>query len=190
MAISQRIEVARNSVISSIQSTVDYMTKLIAQTDENVQKAQDILQDFITNNTKQTKKFSKDASMDRKFFSKINKEKLSFLTTLVEAVNDFTVYSESFMSSYSTIENAIFNLEELSQKLETEQSSLRHVKSDAFKTKEKLMAENGITSWEIKNHSFIDFIKQFTVISDKIAVGNLTGVEVENGVESGEITFF
>ena len=135
--------------------------------------------------------------MDRKFFSKINKEKLSFLTTLkklqnsfVEAVNDFTVYSESFMSSYSTIENAIFNLEELSQKLETEQSSLRHVKSDAFKTKEKLMAENGITSWEIKNHSFIDFIKQFTVISDKIAVGNLTGVEVENGVESGEITFF
>ena len=197
VAISQRIEVARNSVISSIQSTVDYMTKLIAQTDENVQKAQDILQDFITNNTKQTKKFSKDASMDRKFFSKINKEKLSFLTTLkklqnsfVEAVNDFTVYSESFMSSYSTIENAIFNLEELSQKLETEQSSLRHVKSDAFKTKEKLMAENGITSWEIKNHSFIDFIKQFTVISDKIAVGNLTGVEVENGVESGEITFF
>ena len=197
VAISQRIEVARNSVISSIQSTVDYMTKLIAQTDENVQKAQDILQDFITNNTKQTKQFSKDASMDRKFFSKINKEKLSFLTTLkklqnsfVEAVNDFSVYSESFMSSYSTIENAIFNLEELSQKLETEQTSLRHVKSDALETKEKLMSENGITSWEIKNHSFIDFIKQFTVISDKITVGNLTGVEVENGVESGEITFF
>ena len=197
VAISQRIEVARNSVISSIQSTVEYMTKLIAQTDENVQKAQDILQEFITNNTKQTKQFSKDASTDRKFFSKINKEKLSFLTTLkklqnnfIEAVNDFSVYSESFFTSYSTIESAISNLEELSQKLENEQISLRHIKTSAVELKEKLMSQSGITSWEIKNHSFVDFIKHFTVISDKIAVGNLTGVEVEDGVDAGEITFF
>ena len=173
------------------------MTKLIAQTDENVQDAQDILQEFITNNTKQTKQFSKDASMDRKFFSKINKEKLSFLTTLkklqnnfIEAVNDFSVYSESFFTSYSTIESAISNLEDLSQQLENEQISLRHIKTSTVELKEKLMSQNGITSWEIKNHSFIDFIKHFTVISDKITVGNLTGVEVEDGVDAGEITFF
>ena len=43
---------------------------------------------------------------------------------------------------------------------------------------------------EAGKDSFVDFIKHFTVISDKIAVGNLTGVEVEDGVDAGEITFF
>ncbi len=197
VAIAQRIEVARNTNINTIKSTVEYMSSLISQTDQNVEEAQKLLQSFIDNSTKQIKQFSTDADADRKFFSAINKTKSTFIKSLsklqnefVKAVENFTVYSEDFFMSYRSIEGAIEHLEQLSARFENEQKELAEIYEQARTEKERILKEKGISEWSIRNSSFSDFIKHFTIVSDKQAVGSITGMEVDAGVEAGEITFF
>ncbi|MCQ2595528.1 MAG: hypothetical protein MJ196_09725 [Treponemataceae bacterium] len=197
VAIAQRIEVARNTNISTIKTTVDYMSNLIMQTNQNVEDAQKLLQSFIDNSTKQIKQFSTEADADRKFFSAINKTKSMFIKSLsklqndfVKAVENFTVYSEDFLMSYRSIEGAIEHLQQLSARFENEQSALKEIYEEAWNEKAKIMKEKGVSEWSIRNSSFNDFIKHFTIVSDKQAVGSITGMEVDAGVEAGEITFF
>lgn len=197
VAIAQRIEVARNTNISTIKTTVDYMSNLIMQTNQNVEDAQKLLQSFIDNSTKQIKQFSTEADADRKFFSAINKTKSMFIKSLsklqndfVKAVENFTVYSEDFLMSYRSIEGAIEHLQQLSARFENEQSALKAIYEEARDEKAKIMKEKGVSEWSIRNSSFNDFIKHFTIVSDKQAVGSITGMEVDAGVEAGEITFF
>lgn len=197
VAIAQRIEVARNAKIKSIESTVEYMANLIVQTNTNVQAAQDMLQTFINNSNAQIEQFTEEANEDRTFFSTINRGKTSFIRMLsklqkrfTDAVSTFTVYSADFFEYYENIANAISNLEELSQKLVTERDRLYLIRDESNAAHQSLMIENGITDWEIKNNAFNDFISHFTIVSDKQAVGSVTGLEVESGVSSGDITFF
>ena len=197
VAVAQRIEVARNANINTIKSTVEYMSNLIVQTNQNVEDAQKLLQSFIDNSTRQIKQFSAEADADRKFFSAINKTKSTFIKTLsklqndfVKAVESFTVYSEDFLMSYRSIEGAIEHLEQLSLRFENEQSALEEIYKEAMAEKEKIMGEKGLSEWSIQNSSFNDFIKHFTIVSDKQAVGSITGMKIESGVEAGEITFF
>lgn len=197
VAIAQRIEVARNTNINSIKSTVEYMSDLIVQTDHNVQEAQDLLQDFIDNSTKQIRNFSVEAEADRKIFSAINKSKTDFIKALnklqknfVSAVENFTVYSEDFFSAYHNIEDSIENLEVLSSRIVNEQEAIARIHSQTIESKNLLMEEKGVTEWTIHNNIFNDFIHQFTIVSDKQTAGDVTGLEIEAGVEAGEITFF
>ena len=52
------------------------------------------------------------------------------------------------------------------------------------------MEKKGITEWTIHNDLFNNFIHQFTIVSDKQTAGNITGIDIEEGVEAGNITFF
>lgn len=197
VAIAQRIEVARNENISSIESTVDYMANLIDKTNNNVQDAQTLLQTFIENSTKQIKLFSQEADADRKIFATINRTKSSFIRTLGklqkrfdEAVKHFTVYSKDFLESYGAIELAIKNLETLANSLDEEKQMLFDMQEDTKNIINSLLAENNLTEWQIKNNSFNDFIHHFTIIDDKEMASSVTGIQIESGVEAGEITFF
>lgn len=197
VAIAQRIEVARNTNISSIKSTVEYMSDLIVQTNQNVQEAQSLLQNFIDNSTKQIKKFSIEAEADRRIFSVINKSKTDFIKSLgklqknfIDTVENFTVYSEDFFSIYHAIEKSIKNLELLSARLQDEQSAILIIHKQSLESKSALMEAKGVSEWEIQNNIFNDFIQQFTIISDKQTAGNVTGLDIEEGVAAGEITFF
>ena len=197
VAIAQRIEVARNANINSIKSTVEYMSDLITQTDHNVQEAQDLLQDFIDNSTKQIKNFSVEAEADRKIFAAINKSKTDFLNSLgklkknfITMVENFKVYSDDFFSAYHAIQDSIENLEVLSTRLESEHKALSNIHEQTMEKKSSLMQQKGVSEWTIRNDLFNNFIHQFTVVSDKLTAGNITGIDIEEGVEAGEITFF
>ena len=197
VAIAQRIEVARNANINSIKSTVEYMSDLIAQTDHNVQEAQDLLQDFIDNSTKQIRSFSVEAEADRKIFSAINKSKNDFINSLgklkknfIAMVENFKVYSDDFFTAYHAIEESIENLEVLSTRLRDEQTALMNIHDKTVQAKAALMEKKGITEWTIHNDLFNNFIHQFTIVSDKQTAGNITGIDIEEGVEAGNITFF
>ena len=197
VAIAQRIEVARNANINSIKSTVEYMSDLITQTDHNVQAAQDLLQDFIDNSTKQIKSFSAEAESDRKIFSAINKSKTDFINSLgklkknfITIVENFKVYSDDFFTAYHAIEESIENLEVLSTRLNDERAALANIHEKTIQAKTDLMEKNGITEWTIHNDLFNNFIHQFTIVSDKQTAGNVTGIDIEEGVEAGNITLF
>ena len=173
------------------------MSDLITQTDHNVQEAQDLLQDFIDNSTKQIKNFSVEAEADRKIFAAINKSKTDFINSLgklkknfITMVENFKVYSDDFFTSYHAIEDSIENLEVLSTRLKNEQTALNNIQEKTLETKTALMQKKGVSEWTIRNDLFNNFIHQFTVVSDKLTAGNVTGIDIEEGVEAGDITFF
>ena len=173
------------------------MSDLITQTDHNVQEAQDLLQDFIDNSTRQIRSFSVEEEADRKIFAAINKSKTDFINSLgklkknfITMVENFKVYSDDFFTAYHAIEESIENLEVLSTRLNDEHTALSNLHQKTLEAKAALMEKKGVSEWTIRNDLFNNFIHQFTVVSDKQTAGNVAGIDIEEGVEAGNITFF
>ena len=87
-------------------------------------------------------------------------------------------------------ENTKENLEVLSTRLKNEQTALNNIQEKTLEVKASLMQKKGVSEWTIRNDLFNNFIHQFTVVSDKLTAGNVTGIDIEEGVEAGDITFF
>ncbi len=136
VAIAQRIEVARNTAIESIRSTVEHMSDLIVQTNGNVVSAQEHLQNFTDSSNTLIKKFSSETATDKNKFTEIKTNKQVFLQTLQElqeqfsdAILNFTVYSDDFINSYQTIEACIDRLEGLSEGLQNTAGAVNVIKA-------------------------------------------------------------
>ena len=78
----------------------------------------------------------------------------------------------------------------LSTRLKNEQTALNNIQEKTLEVKASLMQKKGVSEWTIRNDLFNNFIHQFTVVSDKLTAGNVTGIDIEEGVEAGDITFF
>ena len=56
--------------------------------------------------------------------------------------------------------------------------------------KEKHMNMYNLTDNGIHNADIEEFLQHFTITDDKLEAGNIAGISVTGGAESGEITFF
>lgn len=197
VAIAQRIEVARNEAISSIKDTVEHMAQLIAQTQTNVQTAQNQLQDFTETCNSEIKKFLDASSRDEHNFHIVNRDKEKFskdlektYSSLDMAAANFSVYSPDFYTEYSSITNGIDSLLELSKLINESQYELKQLLDTTEIDKANLLKRNQILDTGIHNSDIIEFINHFTITADKQEAGTLAGIDVSNGAASGEITFF
>ena len=197
VAIAQRIEVARNEAISSIKDTVEHMAKLIAQTQSNVQTAQNQLQDFTDTCNSEIKKFLDASTKDDQNFHAVNRDKEVFSRDLEKtyksldqtAVN-FSVYTPDFYTQYTSISKSIDNLHELSKLINDAQYELKQMLDFQEVEKASLLKKYQLIDSGIHNLDIIEFINHFTITADKQEAGNLAGITVSNGATSGEITFF
>ena len=134
VAIAQRIEVARNEAISSIKDTVEHMAQLIAQTQSNVQTAQNQLQDFTDTCNSEIKKFLDASTKDDQNFHAVNRDKEEFsrdlektYKSLDQAAVNFSVYTPDFYTQYTSISKSIDNLHELSKLINDAQYELKQM---------------------------------------------------------------
>jgi hypothetical protein len=197
VAIAQRIEVARNKAISSIQSTVEYMSELIKKTNSNVHKAQEQLQIFIDSSMTQIKRFTKESKKDSDNFSRIFAEKNTFThnikeleNELINALKGFTVYSDNFFSKYKEIGDTIDNINILAENINKIQEDITEVYSENNLEKQKLLREYNLEDIPVHNEAITDFLRHFTITDDKKEASNVAGFTIDDGVPSGEITFF
>ena len=197
VAIAQRIEVARNEAISSIKDTVEHMAQLIAQTQENVQTAQNQLQDFTDTCNSEIKKFLDASVRDDQNFYTVSKEKDVFATELNKiyyeldrAAANFSVYSPDFYTHYTTISDCIDKLHGLSRLIIDSQKGLEVLLDSTQRECDALKANYQLEEPSIHNHDIIEFLNHFTITADKQEVGSITGIQVSNGAASGDITFF
>lgn len=197
VAIAQRIEVARNEAISSIKDTVEHMAQLIAQTQENVQTAQNQLQDFTDTCNSEIKKFLDASSRDDKNFYTVSKEKDAFASELDKiyyaldrAAANFSVYSPDFYTNYTSISGAIDRLHGLSRLIIDTQQGLQHLLDNTERERNALITNHQLEDTGIHNLDIIEFLNHFTITADKQEAGSLAGIAVSHGATSGDITFF
>ena len=197
VAIAQRIEVARNEAISSIKDTVEHMAQLIAQTQENVQTAQNQLQDFTDTCNSEIKKFLEASLRDDKNFYSVSKEKDAFASELDKiyyaldrAAANFSVYSPDFYTNYTSISEAIDRLHGLSRLIIDTQQGLQHLLDNTDRERNALITNHQLEDTGIHNLDIIEFLNHFTITADKQEAGSLAGVTVSHGAASGDITFF
>ena len=197
VAIAQRIEVARNEAISSIKDTVEHMAQLIAQTQSNVQTAQNQLQDFTDTCNSEIKKFLDASTKDDQNFHAVNRDKEEFsrdlektYKSLDQAAVNFSVYTPDFYTQYTSISKSIDNLHELSKLINDAQYELKQMLDLQEIEKASLLKKYQLVDSGIHNLDIIEFINHFTITAYKQEAGNLAGITVSNGASSGEITFF
>jgi hypothetical protein len=60
--------------------------------------------------------------------------------------------------------------------------------------RDRLIAERGLSGWDIKNDRLRSLVTKFTITAHKEAAGKIAGFDVEgtdiSGIESGDVTLF
>lgn len=197
VAIAQRIEVARNDAISSIKETVEYMAQLIADTKASVDTAQKQLQEFTDTSNVQIQSFLQTTSHNKTTFADVSESKRAFsenmnsiYSGLREAIKNFRIYSPDFYTSYDQIEERIQSLKAISARLEKEIDKIKAFEEENLALKDKHIERYNLTDTGIHNADIEEFLQHFTITDDKLEAGNVAGISVTGGAESGEITFF
>lgn len=197
VAVAQRIEIARTEAIGSIRDTVEYMANLVNQTSKNVEQAQSELEEFRNLSSSQILHFTDEIQKNKIWFSKIMEEKNSFTNgmehledDMISVMKQFTVYSDTFIAQYAETGERIEDLKNLVKLLDSLQVDLATMNSEFEQEKKYLLQRHQLEDRSVQNNDILDFLKHFTITADKQEVANIVGVEVEQGVDAGEITFF
>ncbi len=197
VAVAQRIEVARNQAISAIHSTVEYMSELILHTNANIAAAQRLLSDFVKSSREQTRDFTHGTDESRRFFESINAGNTEFIESLevmqrglIQALQGFTVYSKNFYDNYASITASIEGLKGLSAVCRKAQEEMSGINAACEEQRERCKTAYALEDRPVDNAVFQDFLKKFTIMDDKLAIASVGGMEVDSGVQAGEITLF
>ncbi|MBQ0166188.1 MAG: hypothetical protein KBT02_03655 [Treponema sp.] len=197
VAIAQRIEVARNEAIASIKDTVEHMSNIIESTKEDVNTAQKKLSDYTDAVTQEIDLFLERSAADKINFSTVDEQKLSYSSALESAydkltssVKSVTIYTPEFFTSYNRIDELMGSLMELSEKLTEATESVNELLEYHENKCAEVKNEYSLENIEIHNQDILDFIGHFTITEDKLEAGSVAGVDVQQGTDAGDITFF
>lgn len=197
VAIAQRIEVARNEAIASIKDTVEHMSNIINDTKEDVTTAQKKLQDFTEAVNQAISTFLEKSTHDKINFNIVDEQKTSYADALDSAydklsssVRAVTIYTPEFFTSYNRIKELIEALKVLSVKLSEATGSVDEMLRFNEAQCAELKEQYDLDDMDIHNPEILDFIGHFTITEDKLEAGNIAGVDVSDGTEAGDITFF
>lgn len=199
--ITQQIEVAKNSAISSVQDTVNYMSELIVQADKRVQDTRKELEEFIKGIDELTKGFSAEAEIDNRTLERIKLEKMTFFRKMQEyqaelarSVSSLRVYPDSFQAMCVEVDGHISSLKTILTAIAGISAEFQQAVAENRKERDEIFARNGLETWAIQNGRLRDLVTQFTITSHKEAAGKIGGFDVEaselNTIESGDVTLF
>ncbi len=197
VAIAQRIEVARNEAIASIKDTVEHMSNIISKTQEEVNTAQNKLKNYTDSVNAEIKVFLDRSGNDKIDFSSVDEQKHSYAQALFAAfeklsssVRSVTVYTPDFFKSYNRINELIEKLSVLSSKLQEATVSVTEMCDYNELRCQEIKEQYELDDIDLHNQEILDFIKHFTITEDKLEAGSVAGIEVSEGTEAGDITFF
>jgi methyl-accepting chemotaxis protein len=195
--IASRIEVAKQEVLRRMTSTVEEMTDLTSRIENDVQSALDSTKGFIGSTSETIETYRRVFLEERgqvAHFQKGIEEKFEQLdeskSRLVSAVHGFSVYSASFMDRFRNAREEIEGLAKLLSEIDVVKRQLGELKARADRKMDAALRKFELDSWDIESRRLREIIERFTIFTHKELAAKLGGFDVEEGVESGEITFF
>ena len=195
--VLQKIEIAKNDAISSVRNSANDMDTFIGRSKDTIDGMSTMLESFLAESNKLLSDFISEITQTGDVASELKSTGGEFFARLKEAeaelaktLKNYIVFPKGFdkqCSAVSThldaIVSAAASYMSLSEVLSREAEALSALQSEELE-------KAGISSWQIEDDSFKEIIGRFTITTHKELAGSITGVEVETGVEAGEVTFF
>jgi len=195
--IAARIEVAKQSILAGMRDTIAEMTQLTKRIENDVETSLNSTKEFIytTNSTIQEyiENYRREEKNVEQFYSEISSvyNNLNYMKeNVTSTLQNFSLYSQSFISNIQDTEKDINSLQELNKHITSVSDKLNDIRNQAKRQLNTLINETELESQEIENKKLQDLISRFTIFTHKETAGNIGGFSVEEGKESGDITFF
>lgn len=195
--IHSRIEVAKQKVLQNMSSTVDEMTALIARIETDVQNGVDTTSTFMKVADEVLEGFREvlndEARSVHVFASRIRNCYEQFQEAqglLMRSVGDYEVFTNDFLLLFDESKRDYTQLEALAEEIERVRSSLLGIRDQAAAERKRILQRNGLSEWNIESERLQSIIERFTIFTHKASAGKLVGIDIEEGVGAGDITFF
>ena len=195
--VLQRIEIAKNDAISSVRNSADDMDTHIERSKETIDEMSRLLDSFLTESDALLSEFISEITQTGEVATELKATGAEFFGRLRDAQSElahtlkaYTVFPKGFDKQCEQVRahlNVIVSTADAYMSL-SEELSQKAAELEVIQSKE--LAREGLTSWQMTDDSFKEIINRFTITIHKELAGSITGVEVEAGVEAGEVTFF
>jgi hypothetical protein len=192
--IASRIEVAKQSILRTMNDTVNAMSTLTIRIENDVVGAVERTKSLI-----ESTRATMDSSIERigvqsRLIQSKNERfagNLSGLQELRDAikqgVSGFTLFTDGFVSLVADSRRDLDRLESLYSRLEAVRVELSGLRDF---TSSRLEGMSGGVDEAIHNERLRGIIDRFTIFTHKQAAGEIAGFAVEQGSSTGEVTLF
>jgi hypothetical protein len=199
--ITQQIETAKNAAIATVKDTVAHMSDLIMRSEDRVESTRRELETFIAGIGELIDSFSADAARDSRELDRIKREGMRFYQEmegyqreLASSLAGLRVYPDSFTQLCLEVNAHIGRLSEARKTMALAASRFGSLATETRAERDRLIAERGLSGWDIKNDRLRSLVTKFTITAHKEAAGKIAGFDVEgtdiSGIESGDVTLF
>lgn len=195
--ILQQIEVAKNPAIAAVKDSVIDMDNLISSANHSLDDMQDMLNGFIAGIKTLLSEFTIATKSDSIEMNKIRLGKNAFFNEfknmqdkLSSIFSQFSVFPEGFEQLCKVVQGKLSELESIYDALRRMIVTMSDESTHLEEKKFHYLKELGLDSWEIKDDRLKSLVEKFTITAHKEQAGSIGNFGVEDGAESGEITFF
>lgn len=195
--ILQQIEVAKNPAIIAVKDSVTDMDNLINNANDSLDEMQEMLVTFINQIGNLLDQFTSAIRNDNAEMNKIRLAKNAFFNEfrsvqdgLSSILSSFSVFPAGFEQICISVQNRFNELEDVYNNLKHIMAQMGDEVTRLEAKKQMYMQQLSVSSWDLKDDRLKELVKHFTITAHKEEAGQIGSFEVENGVESGDITFF
>ena len=196
IVVASRIEIARTRALSVVSNTVAGMIEITENLGADVGAATDV-----------TKAFIKTASADISSYDRLQTQSDQELTVAVrrmeselgrlqaarervkETISSFRLYTPDFLRLIQNSRSSLSRLSDLSGELGRLRDRLESVRRGSSEEAETMEGE-ATDTYSMRNERLRQMVERFTIFTHKKAAGALGDFQVEEGVESGQVTLF
>jgi methyl-accepting chemotaxis protein len=195
--VASRIEVAKQEVLRQMGTSAEQMTTLTQTIETDVNRSLEATQEFIKSTSVIIERHHAHFQEENRFvhdFSSSIRDRYQALAdsrqAVIQVVGGFSLFTDGFVDVFATSTNNGRRLSALSDRIRGLKSDLSRMQDAIDRRYDDELAAQGIDSWTIENDRLKEIIERFTIFTHKQQAGDLVGLNVEQGVEAGDITMF
>ena len=195
--IASRIEVAKQEVLRSMGSTAEQMTALTRQIESDVDQSLRSTRDFIKSVSVVIVGHRNHVEEEHEFVERFSSKMRSRYQALSESreavaqnVAEFSLFTDGFHDVFEQSKENGHRLSSLSADIRNLKADLQKMEEEIETRYNEVLSRRGLASWAIENDRLREIIERFTIFSDKQRVGQLSGVDIGESVQAGEVTLF
>lgn len=195
--IAARIEVAKQTVLRSMENSTEQMTALTRKIGEDVESSLTVTRDFIAS-TSTVMAGYRDAYQEEVLFAgRFQADMQHHYQSLQDGweeitavVGQFSLFTDRFFSVFARSKENGKRLRDTSREIRGLREKLEAMKESIENQYQAALREKGLDEWIIEDTRLKEIIERFTIFTHKQQAGELAGFDVEQGVAAGDITLF
>jgi methyl-accepting chemotaxis protein len=195
--LASRIQVARHAALHLMQANATEMNRLTQKIERDVQESLGITGTFFTTVASLFSSYrdqsQRRALQDDAFLGELGTTVTSMVSAkdwLRKTIDDSRVFTGRFVDQFAQTEADLATLDQLLVLIGAQKSKLGAIKAQVSASKARLMADHGVAQWSLGSEKLKAMVSHFTIFTHKKFAADLGQFELEQSVESGDVTLF